>query len=156
VASIVNAIGNNTTCDVTNGQHGYWYDTAILITWDDWGGWYDHVVPPPLPSTAPPEAASYEYGFRVPLLVVSAYTPPAYIDNTVHDFGSILRFIEDVFGGLGTIPPGTYADSYANDDLSGFFQFTQMKGRAFHKIEAPLNADYFLNDKRPPEGPDND
>jgi phospholipase C len=156
VASIVNAIGTNTACDLTNGQHGYWYDTAILITWDDWGGWYDHVVPPPLPATAPPEAASYEYGFRVPLMVVSAYTPPAYVDNTVHDFGSILRFIEDVFGGLGTIPPGTYADSYANDDLSGFFQFGQSKGRAFRMIQAPLGADYFINDKRPPEGPDND
>jgi len=84
VASIVNAIGNNTNCDVTNGQSGYWYDTAILITWDDWGGWYDHVPPPPLPAAAPPEAASYEYGFRVPLMVVSAYTPLGMIDNTVH------------------------------------------------------------------------
>jgi phospholipase C len=156
VASIVNAIGNNTTCDVTNGQSGYWYDTAILITWDDWGGWYDHVPPPPLPATAPPEAASYEYGFRVPLMVVSAYTPAGTMDNTVHDFGSVLRFVEDVFGGLGTIPPGTYADSYANDDLSGFFQFNQPKARAFRTIQAPFSADYFINDKRPPEGPDED
>jgi len=48
VASVVNAIGNS----------AYWANTAILITWDDWGGWYDHVAPPIL--------NSYEYGFRVP------------------------------------------------------------------------------------------
>jgi phospholipase C len=159
VASVVNAIGTNTTCDSTNGQTGYWYDTAILITWDDWGGWYDHATPPPLPASAPPEAASYEYGFRVPLLVVSAYTP-AGVDNTVHDFGSILRFVEDVFGGLGTIPPGTYADSYANDDLSVFFQFPPKgsKGspRAFQKISAPLDANYFINHPEPPLEPDED
>ena len=155
VASIVNAIGGNTTCDVTNGNKGYWYDTAILITWDDWGGWYDHVPPPALPSGAPPEAASFEYGFRVPFLVVSAYTPAATISNTNHDFGSVLRFVEDVFGGLGPISPGTYADSYANGDLQEFFSFSSKPSR-FKKITAPLDADYFINDKTPMEGPDND
>ena len=55
VASIVNAIGNSP----------YWSNTAIFITWDDWGGFYDHV--------APPIYNSYEYGFRVPLIVVSPY-----------------------------------------------------------------------------------
>ena len=59
-------------------------------------------------------------------------------------------------GGLGTIPPGTYADSYANDDLSGFFQFSQSKARAFQTIKAPLSADYFINDKRLPTAPDED
>jgi hypothetical protein len=89
-------------------------------------------------------------------MVVSAYTPAATVDNTVHDFGSILRFVEDVFGGLGPIPPGTYADSFANDDLSVFFQFGQSKARAFQTIKAPLSADYFINDKRPPTAPDED
>ncbi len=68
VASIVNAIGNSTACD---RDAGYWKDTAILIVWDDWGGWYDHEPPTIL---AAPEGG-YQYGFRVPLLVVSAYTP---------------------------------------------------------------------------------
>src|ERR1700730_11331861 len=65
VASIVNSIGNS-AC-------GYWQNTAILITWDDWGGYFDHVPPP---SIGQPNGwgTSYVYGFRVPLLVVSAYT----------------------------------------------------------------------------------
>jgi hypothetical protein len=42
VAAIVNAIGNSTTCD---NNIGYWQDTAIFITWDDRGGWFDHVAP---------------------------------------------------------------------------------------------------------------
>ncbi|MBV9613625.1 MAG: hypothetical protein JO091_14215, partial [Acidobacteriaceae bacterium] len=87
VASIVNAIGNSSTCD--NGA-GYWKDTAILITWDDWGGWYDHE--PPTILSYP--QGGYQYGFRVPLIVVSAYTPQHLINNARHDFGSILRFIE--------------------------------------------------------------
>ncbi len=44
VANLVDAIGNS-TCEDTNGQT-YWQDTAIFITWDDWGGWFDHVPPP--------------------------------------------------------------------------------------------------------------
>jgi hypothetical protein len=59
-----------------------------------WGGWYDHEPPVIL---AKPQG-DYQYGFRVPLLVVSAYTPAGYINNVRHDFGSILRFIEFNFG----------------------------------------------------------
>ena len=75
--------------------------------WDDWGGFYDHVPPPP-------PRNQYELGFRVPLLVVSAYTGVKNLDGTysgyvscptpvgscqfIMDFGSILRFIEDNFG----------------------------------------------------------
>jgi hypothetical protein len=55
----------------------------------------------------------------VPLLVISAKTPKNYVDNDIHDFGSIVRFVENNFG-LGLLGPGTWADSYA-DDLSGFF-----------------------------------
>src|SRR5262249_26329306 len=63
VASVVNAIGTSQ----------YWADTAIFITWDDWGGWYDHV--------APPIRNSYEFGFRVPLIVVSPYAKAAYVSH---------------------------------------------------------------------------
>lgn len=142
VSSIVNAVGNSP----------YWYNTVIFITWDDWGGWYDHVKPP-----IDPTWGYYEYGFRVPLLVVSAYTPQGYISNATHDFGSMLKFVEKVFG-LGLIPPGTFADSRA-DDLSDFFNFTAMP-RPFTPISAPLSANHFLqylkNDPRPPMPPDND
>jgi phospholipase C len=147
VASIVNAIGTDTTCD--DGE-GYWSDTAIVITWDDWGGWYDHETPPILDG----DQGDYQYGFRVPLIVVSAFTPRGYIDNVnPHDFGSILRFIEGVFnideGSLG------FADARANDDLAGFFRFRR-RPRNFHSIAAPLGADFFLNDKRKAEPPDDD
>jgi phospholipase C len=152
VASIVNAIGNQPACK--NGEL-YWNDTVILITWDDWGGWYDHVVPPPVPVTAPSEASSYVYGFRVPLLVVSAYTPVGTVSNVMGlDFGAMLKFIEAIFD-LGTVAPGDYADSYAVDDLGEFFQFSNPP-RSFESINAVQNADYFLNPNRPLGPPDND
>lgn len=125
VASIVNAIGQS--------HCGYWQNTAILITWDDWGGWYDHVPPPQMGQWNWNNSAEYIYGFRVPLIVVSAYTPAGYVDNDVHDFGSLLRFTESNFG-LGLIGPGYYADSYA-DDLSAFF-LRNRRPRPFHRINA--------------------
>jgi phospholipase C len=146
VASVVNAIGNDTKCE--QGQ-GYWSDTAILITWDDWGGWYDHEKPTILRGVQ----GDYQYGFRVPLLVVSAYTPQAYIDNDRHDFGSILRFMEGIFG----ITEGSlgFADARSKTDLQDFFDF-QQKPRKFKTIPAPLDADFFINDTTPPSPPDDD
>jgi len=127
VASIVNAIGKS----------AYWNNTAIIVTWDDWGGWADHV--PPL-KNGTGWCTVYCYGFRVPLLVISAQTPTGYVDNGVHDFGSILRFVEANFG-LAQIGPGGWADSYA-DDLSGFFsggaarrKFVPIKARRLTKRE---------------------
>jgi len=61
-----------------------------LLSSDDWGGWHDHE--PHVILSKPQD--DYQYSFRVPLLVVSACTPPGYINNSRHDFGSILRFIE--------------------------------------------------------------
>ncbi len=160
VASIVNKIGGSACSDVVNGQTlTYWQDTVILITWDDWGGWFDTIVPPPLSAKAPANAASYVYGFRVPLLVVSAYTPPQTVSNVMGlDFGAMLKFIEEIFN-LGSIPPnsdsGNYADAYANDDLGEFFQFTKPPN-SFQSIQAPLKEEFFMNPKRPIEPPDND
>ena len=147
-AAIVNAIDNDATCE---GGKGYWSDTAIIITWDDWGGWYDHVAPPILPG----DQGDFQYGFRVPLIVVSAYTPQGYISNTHYDFGSILRGIEACFnlpGGMGALG---FADARAKNDLQSFFQITKPP-RKFQTIDAPLKADFFLQDTRPPEPPDND
>jgi phospholipase C len=140
VASIVNAIGNS----------AYWSNTAIFITWDDWGGWYDHVPPPKVLVNCAQWGCGYVYGFRVPLIVVSPYAKPAYISHTPHDFGSILKFIEENFG----LPSLGYADAVA-DDLSDCFDFSQTP-LTFQTIPAPLNAAYFLNDKSPPTDPDND
>ncbi len=144
VAAIVNAIGNSKTCD--NGA-GYWKDTAILITWDDWGGWYDHE--PPAILNYP--QGGYQYGFRVPMLVVSAYTPKHYVNNIQHDFGSILRFIENDFG----IREGilNFADARARSDLFAFFDFT-LPPRQFQTINATLPASFFVNDKRKATDPD--
>jgi phospholipase C len=156
VASIVNKIGSSTCTDVVNGRTlTYWQDTVILITWDDWGGWYEHVVPPPLPSGAPAIASSYTYGFRVPLLVVSAYTPAGTVSNTMGlDFGTILKFVEKIFN-VGNIPPGDYADFYSNGDLGEFFQFSKPP-RSFQSIQAPLKEGVFLNPARPVGPPDDD
>lgn len=137
VAAVVNAIGTSQ----------YWKDTAIIITWDDWGGWYDHVPPPVIHN-------SYESGLRVPLIVVSPYARAGYISHQTHDFGSVLKFIEKTFG-LPEIDPAVgYADSRA-DDLSDCFDLNQ-KPLTFTLIKAPLDAKYFLNDKSAPEGPDDD
>jgi phospholipase C len=132
VASIVNAIGASP----------YWSSTAIFVTWDDWGGWYDHV--------APTIYDSYEYGFRVPLIVVSPYAKTAYVSKVTHDFGSILKFTEKVYG----LPSLGYADARA-DDLFDCFQF-QEKPHAFQAIQSPHDADYFLNTTETPGDPDDD
>jgi phospholipase C len=90
------------------------------------------------------------YGFRVPLIVVSPYARRGYISHVRHDFGSILKFTEDVFG----LPTLGYADAYA-DDLTDCFDFDQAP-RQFTTISTPLPAEYFLNDHRPPTDPDDD
>ena len=136
VASVVNAIGNS----------AYWKNTVILITWDDWGGWYDH-VPPPIEA----QYGYYENGFRVPLLVVSAYTPAGYVSQQTHTFGSILKFIETAFT-LPVVPPGTFADS-RSDDLSDFFNFSAPP-RNFQNVPSPLSPEFFQHDKRPAVAPD--
>jgi len=153
VASIVNAIGNSTCTDtVSDRTLTYWQDTAIFITWDDWGGWYDHEPPTILAGVE----GDYQYGFRVPMIVVSAYTDPGYVDNSRQDFGSILRFIEHNFATLGlTEGELGFADSRATSDLTAFFHLEHAP-RKFTTIAAPKSADFFIHDPRPPEPPDND
>ena len=140
VASIVNAIGNS----------AYWANTAIIVTWDDWGGWYDHVPPPRVINDGSSWGSGYVYGFRVPLIVISPYAKAAYISHANHDFGSILHFIEENFG-LSSLG---YADAYA-DDLSDCFDFSQTP-LPFKTINARFSASHFLNDRTPPDDPDDD
>jgi phospholipase C len=102
VASVVNAVGKSK----------YWRDTVIFVTWDDWGGWFDHVKPIVL--------GSYEMGFRVPLIVISPYAKRGYVSHVTHQHASILKFVERNWG-LGTLG---YDDSRA-DDLSDCFNFYQ-------------------------------
>ena len=145
VASIVNAIGQSRCVD-PNGLT-YWQDTAIIITWDDWGGWYDHEPPAILQYPQ----GGYQLGFRVPFIFVSAYTPAGYIDNTRADFGSIIRFIEGNFG----IQEGAlgFADSRSAYDLSNFYHL-QMRARTFTPIIGAHSAKHFM--RQPQGAPDTD
>jgi phospholipase C len=157
VAAIINALGQNPTCaaGTTDAGQTFWDNTAIVLTWDDWGGWSDNQPPPILPGL--PCASNicpgdYQYGFRVPLIVVSAYTPKGYIDNDTHDFGSILRMIEGIYriteGALG------FADARASNDLQKFFT---SPFRPYTPVPALVDASYFLGLKgAAATPPDND
>lgn len=141
--------GMQWTVDRVNqiAKSNLWANTVIFITWDDWGGWYDHVRPFRF---GQPNGwgAGFTYGFRIPLLVVSAYTPAGYVDNSDHDIGSILKFIETDFAPpgkpLGPIGPGTYADAYADNSLQAFF--TLNSPRPFQRIHVKFNPRLFLED----------
>lgn len=131
VASVVNAIGNSQ----------YWNSTAIVITWDDWGGFFDNVAPPlPRDNQGGP-------GFRVPLIVVSPYatigsgSQGGYISNTYYQFGSIIRYIEDNFnlGRLGT------TDGTSNS-IADMFNYNQSP-RQFKTIGSKYSRKFFLQQK---------
>jgi phospholipase C len=88
-----------------------WSRSAFLITYDDWGGAYDHVPPP--------QIDEYGYGFRVPALLISPYAKRGHVDHTELDFTSILRFIEDNW----LLEPLAGRDATANG-LAGAFDFS--------------------------------
>jgi phospholipase C len=67
-----------------------WKSTVISLTWDDFGGFYDHILPPSLNAIS--------LGFRVPDIVISPYVRPHFVDHTSYDCTSIVRYIEDRFG----------------------------------------------------------
>jgi phospholipase C len=131
VASIVNAVG----------ESKYWRSTAVIVVWDDWGGFYDHVRPPFFDRWG-------GLGFRVPMLVVSAYSRegsqkhPGYVSHTQYEFGSILRFVENVWnlGRLGT------TDSRATS-IGDCFDFAQSP-RTFKRISSSYSREYF--ERQPP------
>jgi phospholipase C len=85
-----------------------WLHTAIILTWDDWGGLYDHVRPP---ASSNPRIG---FGFRVPAIILSPFARPGYVDHTVLTYASILRFAERVLG----LPAMGAADRAAHDLFS--------------------------------------
>src|SRR5580658_2281079 len=128
VAYVVNALGASS----------YYNNTVLFVTWDDWGGFYDHVVPS--------EYGVWGTGFRVPLLVVSPWARHGYVSKPVHEFGSILHFVEELYHlpSLGT-------RDAAADDLVDCFNFTQTPP-AFTPIALttlPFNLHLLAMDQRP-------
>ncbi len=76
-----------------------WNSTAILLSWDDWGGFYDHVVPPAVDQ--------FGYGMRVPGIVISPYARQGYIDHQILSHDAYVKFIEDDFLGGQRLDPAT-------------------------------------------------
>jgi phospholipase C len=113
VSAVVDAVGNSP----------YWGSTAIVVYWDDWGGFFDHVPPTP-PSGSPPWMGNpdpFEYGFRVPLIVISPYAILGTIDHEPRSFVSSLRLIEETFG----LPSLGALDQWEPDGLDTMFNFNQ-------------------------------
>jgi phospholipase C len=107
-------IGENWTVQQINAimQGPEWNSTAIFITWDDFGGFYDHVPPPTLDQ--------FGLGPRVPFLIVSPYAKPGHVSHTVVEHASVLKTIEERFG----LPPLTNRDATVHD-LNDAFNFQQ-------------------------------
>jgi phospholipase C len=136
IASIINAIGKTPA----------WRSTAIVVVWDDWGGFYDNVPPP--------QKDFRGLGIRVGCLIVSPYVRP-HVSHTVYEFGSILKFVEQTFG----LPPlGTAAEGYTDvraHSIADSFDFSHHP-RAFTKIPAPYSARFFLLRKPSLRAPDDE
>ncbi len=124
VAQVVNAIG----------QSPMWKSSAIIVVWDDWGGFYDHVSPPQLDFQG--------LGFRVPMLVISPYAKKGYVSHTQYEFGSILKFVEDNW----QLPRIGSTDERATS-IVNVFDFSQPP-RRFTPIQAARSKSYFLH-RRP-------
>jgi phospholipase C len=86
----------------------YWSSSAFMWSYADWGGWYDHVKPP--------HRDRYGDGFRVPTMLVSAYARPGFIDHTVLDHTSFLKFIDQNWN----LRPLAARDAHANDFMNAF------------------------------------
>ncbi|MGC1379846.1 MAG: alkaline phosphatase family protein [Candidatus Baltobacteraceae bacterium] len=143
VASIVNAIG----------ESRYWKSTAIVVVWDDWGGWYDSVPPPQLDFRG--------LGIRVPCIVISPYARVApgaragYVSHTQYEFGSVLKFVEELFGLPPIGPPSRGFTDTRAASLMDVFDFTQSP-RAFMPIPAPYPRSHFLRERPSYVPPDSD
>ena len=124
--------GENWTVDQINAimQGPDWGSTAIFLTWDDFGGFYDHV--------APPQVDLYGLGPRVPMIIISPYAKPSHISKTQYEFSSVLKTIEEMF----SLPTLNGRDARANDMLDSFdFNQTPLLPLVLNKHACP-----FVND----------
>lgn len=121
-------VGMQWTVDQINAivKGGLWSKAAIFITWDDWGGWYDHVNPPNVESwklTSPKSSykgTQFRYGSRVPCLVLGPYAKTGYISKNLHSHIGLVKFCEAIFG----LPSLNQRDAQASD-MSDCFDFTK-------------------------------
>src|SRR5208337_291348 len=106
--------GENWTVDRINSimQGPDWNSTAIFLTWDDFGGFYDHAVPS--------QIDRFGLGPRVPLIIISPYAKAGTVVHTQYEFSSVLKFIESML----SLPSLGTRDATANDLLDAF-DFTQ-------------------------------
>jgi phospholipase C len=123
VGSIVNAIGASK----------YWNSTAIFISWDDWGGWYDHVPPP--------QVDAMGLGFRVPVIVVSPYARRSYVSHVTHEFSGFLAYMENIFN----LPKLGSRDVNA-DDFNDCFDYKQAPA-AYVPVQTRRSADFLIHEK---------
>jgi phospholipase C len=123
VASVVNAVGKSK----------YWKSSAVIVVWDDWGGFFDHAPPPFYDGQG-------GLGFRIPLIIVSPYAQ-AHVEHTQYETTSILRFIEDNWN-LGTLGK---LDQRATS-IGNAFDF-KLAPRKFKVIPAKYPFAYFLHQK---------
>lgn len=102
--------GQKWTMDIVNALMAgpQWSASAIFLTWDESGGFYDHLPPP--------QVDEYGYGFRVPMLMISPFARSGFIDHDVMDHTSILKFIADNWG----LPYLTYREAQAGNLTGGF------------------------------------
>jgi hypothetical protein len=111
-----------------------WASTAVFLTWDDFGGFYDHV---PVPSVD-----IYGFGPRVPMLIISPYAIPGHISHTQYEFSSVLKFAEETFG----LSPLTDRDLNANDMQDSFnYSQTPNPPLILTQRSCPINATSSVN-----------
>lgn len=121
-----------------------WSSTAIILTWDDWGGFYDNV--------APPQVDTEGYGFRVPALVISPYSRSGVVDHTIYSFDAIAKFIETDFMGGARLDPSTDGRPDSRPNVREDEPILASLTSAFTFNQAPM-APYIL-DSGPPFGPE--
>ena len=97
---------------------GLWPEVAIFITWDDWGGWWDHVTPPEVEKWT--DGTQFRFGGRVGCLVLSPYARAGYVSKTRHSHVSLLKFCENTLG----LPP-LNDRTRASDGMDDCFDMTQ-------------------------------
>jgi phospholipase C len=112
--------GMQWTVDQVNAvmSSALWLQTAIFVTWDDWGGWWDHVTPPELEKWT--DGTQFRFGGRVPCLVISPYARKAHVSHAQHSHVSLVKFCERAFS-----LPSLNARTAASDGMEDCFDFSQ-------------------------------